>query len=130
MTDSLKLYETLKSAAFSEPQARAITAAIGCALEGQAADYDKSLAAKIDVNKFDADMHQIEIALTQRISNLQVVLTEKISELGQKISDTNQALRDEMHANYKASNRWTFAFWAGQLATTIGIVFLVIKLLR
>jgi hypothetical protein len=79
-------------------------------------------------------MHQIETALTKKISDFQSSIELKIAgveaALKQKISDSNQALREEMHANYKASNRWTFAFWAGQLATTIGIVFMVIKLLK
>ncbi len=115
MVDSLKLHETLKSADLSEPQARAITTAIGSAVDGQQAHHDKSLAAKVDASTLSLSMERLEAqfrTIDAKFDRLEAVLSAKID------------------ASKVETIRWMFTIWAGQLAATIAIVFAVIKLLK
>jgi len=81
MVDSLKLYETLKSADLSEPQARAITQAIGSAIEGQELHHNRSLAAKADASTLSVSMERFEAqfrTIDAKFDRMEAVLSAKI----------------------------------------------------
>lgn len=81
MVDSLKLYETLKSADLSEPQARAITEAIGSALDGQEVHFNQSLAAKADPHTLASAMERLEAqfrVIDAKFDRMEAVLSGKI----------------------------------------------------
>ena len=97
MVDSLKLYETLKSADLSEPQARAITEAIGSAAEDQEAHLNRGLATKADASTLSSNMERLEVqfrAIDSKFDRLEAVVSGKID------------------ASKVESIRWMVGLWA------------------
>ncbi len=81
MLDSLKLYETLKSADLSEPQARAITEAIGSAIDDQEIHLNRSLAAKADTATLTGNMERLEAqfrTIDAKFDRVEAVVSGKI----------------------------------------------------
>jgi hypothetical protein len=81
MVDSLKLYETLKSADLSELQARAITEAIGSAIDGQEVHFNQSLATKAGAATLSGAMERLEAqfrVIDSKFDRMEAVLSEKI----------------------------------------------------
>jgi predicted RNA-binding protein with PIN domain len=117
--DSLKLYEALEASDLTETQAKSITQAISSAWEDQTTVQDKGLATKVGSDKFDSEMHRIEDTIKQESSLLRAEM-EKLRE----------SVRADLNAAKFSIVRWMFIFWVGQAATTIGIVFVVIKALK
>jgi hypothetical protein len=137
MINSLKLYETLKSANLSEVQARAIAAGIETALGDHDSEQEKNLAQKMDTARFETEMHQTETSLGQKIDRVETSLRSEIhrvdASLRHKIDQVEASLKQEIQGVRTALAetkfemlRWLFIFWAGQVAATVS----VIKLLR
>ena len=81
MVDSLKLYETLKSADLSEQQARAITEVIGSAIDSQEIHFNQSLATKADAHRLASAMDRLEAqfrVIDSKFDRMEAVLSEKI----------------------------------------------------
>jgi hypothetical protein len=127
MIDSLELFESLKTANLSEPQALAIAQAIGKAFEDNDTRQAKALANKADTAKLDAEMHQVETSLKHDISNLGVELRADISNLGVELRAEMRALAAQLRSEMSqletkiaesksAMIRWMFIFWIGQVA--------------
>ncbi len=93
MIDSLKLYDTLKSADLPDLQARAIAQAIESAFDDDEARQAKVLASKVDAAKLDTEVHLIETSLKQDISGLGV-------ELRSEIRATASQLRSEFKSEF------------------------------
>jgi hypothetical protein len=60
VVDSFKLYEALKTADFSTPQAQALTEAIGFAIDAQQVHQAKTLATKADASALSSGMERLE----------------------------------------------------------------------
>src|SRR5580658_2641147 len=101
MIDSLKLYETLKSANLSEAQARAITAGVETALGEHVSQQEKNLAQKVNTARFETEMHQIETSLANKVDQVEASLCRKIEQvetkLNHKIDHVEASLKHEMH---------------------------------
>jgi hypothetical protein len=81
MIDSLKLYEMLKSVDLSEPQARAITEAIGFAADDLEAHHTHSLATKADAGILSSNMDRLEAqfrTIDAKFDRIEAVLSAKI----------------------------------------------------
>jgi hypothetical protein len=81
MVNSLKLYEDLKEAHFTEPQARLLVQAWDQALEERTSSLDKSLAGKVGSDIFDAAMHRLDSKIDEKAA----LLGSQIQALGATI---------------------------------------------
>jgi len=120
MIDSLKLFESLKTADLSEPQARAIAQAIGHAFADDEMHQTKALATKVGTAKLDSEVHRLETSLKQDIFTLSVELrAEMRASAAQLRSDFKSDLAQLETKLAKAESkmiRWMFIFWIGQVA--------------
>lgn len=115
MINSLKYYETLKSAEVPDSQARAIARVIENVIEDSEIERTKHLAAKADVFKLEGKMSDVATALRQEISNL-----------SNKLDMSSASLRAEINSSKIETIRWMVGLWVAQL----GIVFAMIRSLK
>ena len=129
MTDSLKIYETLKSA-LPEAHASVIAKAIGTALDDNELHWANDLVPKVDAVKFDAEMHQMETSLDQRFAALEAKMESRFESLTVKLMAELSKLESRLEskietqiANVKAEMiRWMFVFWVGQVAAMVAMI--------
>jgi DNA anti-recombination protein RmuC len=86
--------------------------------------------------RFDAKLEQrvaeLDAKLEQRVAELDAKLEQRVAQLDAKIEQRVAELRAEMREGFarletRLTNR-LFAFWVAQAATTVGVVFGVVKL--
>lgn len=80
MVQSLKIYETLKSADVAETSARAITEAIEMAFNESEVNQAKNLATKVDTANFKVDMHEIRATIRQEGIAVRAEMAKLIAE--------------------------------------------------
>jgi len=107
--DSLKIFDILKRRSLSENHARAVTLAI------QKAESEIALDVKTAVGEV---RNAIEQRFDQQLAILQETFVTK-TYLSQNLSQMESRLM-----------RWMLAFWVGQMAVTVGVVFAAFKLFR
>lgn len=117
MTDSLRIYERLKAAEFTEPQAKAIAQEIGDSAESGKKHQENALAAVVNNDIFKAVIERLDQTLKQIEQRLEKLPDR--SEIDAKISKAESRLLP-----------WMFGFWVAQLAATVGIIFAAFKLWR
>ena len=106
MVDSLRIFEILKAGSIPEPQARAMTQAI---------------------QKTEADIGgDIRSAIRQEFAAFETKMDFKFASIDQRF----EVMRTEASETKVELLRWMFAFWIGQSATTIGLIFVGLKLLK
>ena len=85
---------------------------------------------------FDVHFARFDAKLEQRIAELRSEHLQRIAEVQADLRTEMRTgfadLRSELHAGLHALEtkviRWMFMFWVGQAATTIALVFSVVKL--
>jgi phage shock protein A len=107
--DSLRIFESLKSADLPECQAKAIAQAIGEVTEERETRQGNALADKVNNDTFKAVIERLE---------------QKFAQLEQALEKLPQ--RSEIAETKSEMLRWMFGFWVGQVGATIAII----KLLR
>ena len=84
--------------------------------------------------RFDAKLEQRAVELEAKIDGLAVELEAKIGRLAAELREEMQvgfARMDRQFAQFEVTlTRRMFVFWIGQAATTVGLVFGVVKLLH
>ncbi len=84
--------------------------------------------------RFDAKLEQRAVELEAKIDRLAVELEAKIGRLAAELRAEMQvgfARMDRQFAQFEVTlTRRMFVFWIGQAATTVGLVFGVVKLLH
>jgi len=93
MIDSLTLFESLKTANLSDPQARAIAQAIGKAFDDNETRQTNVLAGKVDSAKLNSEVHQLETSLKQDIASFGVGIR---AELKESLALLRSEIRDEI----------------------------------
>jgi hypothetical protein len=89
---------------------------------------------ELNYGRFDAKLEQRVIELDAKIDRLGVELETKIDRLAVELRAEMQvgfARMDQQFAQFEATlTKRMFVFWIGQAATTVGLVFGVVKLLH
>ena len=89
---------------------------------------------ELNYGRFDAKLEQRVVELDAKIDRLGVELETKIDRLAVELRAEMQvgfARMDQQFAQFEATlTKRMFVFWIGQAATTIGLVFGVVKLLH
>ena len=75
--------------------------------------------------KFEQRITEVNARLEQRITEVQAELR---TEMRTGFAELRSELRSGLHALESKLIRWMFVFWIGQAATTVGLVFGVVKL--
>jgi len=88
---------------------------------------------ELNYTRFDAKLEQRAVELEAKIDRLAVELEAKIGRLAAELRAEMQvgfARMDQQFAQFEATlTKRMFVFWIGQAATTVGLVFGVVKLL-
>ena len=85
-------------------------------------DVDATYRANLrEIN--DINFARFEARLREEIAGVRAELRTEIANLGAQLRTEMAALRAELI-------RWMFVFWIGQMATTAGIVFGALALMR
>ena len=88
---------------------------------------------ELNYGRFDAKLEQRVVELDAKIDRLGVELETKIDRLAVELRAEMQvgfARMDQQFAQFEATlTKRMFVFWIGQAATTVGLVFGVVKLL-
>jgi phosphate uptake regulator len=89
---------------------------------------------ELNYGRFDAKLEQRVIELDAKIDRLGVELETRIDRLAVELRAEMQvgfARMDQQFAQFEATlTKRMFVFWIGQAATTVGLVFGVVKLLH
>jgi len=89
---------------------------------------------ELNYGRFDAKLEQRVVELDAKIDRLGVELETKIDRLAVELRAEMQvgfARMDQQFAQFEATlTKRMFVFWIGQAATTVGLVFGVVKLLH
>ncbi len=89
---------------------------------------------ELNYGRFDAKLEQRVVELDAKIDRLGVELETKIDRLAVELRAEMQvgfARMDQQFAQFDATlTKRMFVFWIGQAATTVGLVFGVVKLLH
>ena len=89
---------------------------------------------ELNYGRFDAKLEQRVVELDAKIDRLGVELETKIDRLAVELRAEMRvgfARMDQQFAQFEATlTKRMFVFWIGQAATTVGLVFGVVKLLH
>ena len=78
----------------------------------------------------DLNFARFDAKLEQRLAQLDASWERRVAQVKIELRDELAGLRNELHAFESRLIRWMFLFWIGQAATTVGLVFGVVKVLQ
>ena len=99
-------------------------------LEQRATQLDATIELRFTAldAKIDRRTAELDAKIEQRIGWLDAKLEKRIAELKAAMHALESRLEARMSAFEARIIRWMFLFWVGQAVTTVGLVFVVVRL--